>query len=127
MKQTVEEAANDYLNRILESTDFEINLEENNYDSGARDAILDVTERAFVSGAEWQAKQMAWINVNNKMPEDGFEVDERTILAHTKNVIVLYKNGYVGKGKRIYIDNKKGWQWSCLKGKDIIYWMYYPN
>lgn len=57
MKQTVEKAANDYLNRILESTDFEINYEENNYDSGARNAILDVTEKAFVSGAEWQANE----------------------------------------------------------------------
>lgn len=57
MKQTVEKAANDYLNRILESTDFEINFEEDNYDSGARNAILDVTEKAFVSGAEWQANE----------------------------------------------------------------------
>lgn len=81
----------------------------------------------FRKGAAWQAKQMAWINVNNKMPEDGIEVDEKTILAHTKNVIVLYKNGCVGKGKRIYINNKKGWQWSCLKGEDITHWMNYPN
>ena len=73
MKQTVEEAANDYLNRILESTDFEINFEENNYDSGARDAILDVTERAFVSGAEWQGKQSLWISVKERLPEeDGY-------------------------------------------------------
>ena len=81
----------------------------------------------FIAGAEWQARQMAWVNVNDKMPEDGIDVDERTIFAHTKNVIVLYKNGCVGKGKRIYIDNKKGWQWSCLKGEDITHWMYYPN
>ncbi|MBA5649983.1 hypothetical protein H3T19_04345 [Bacteroides fragilis] len=73
MKQTVEEAANDYLNRILESTDFEINFEENNYDSGARDATLDVTERAFVSGAEWQSKQSLWISVKEQLPEeDGY-------------------------------------------------------
>jgi hypothetical protein len=73
MKQTVEEAANDYLNRILESTDFEINFEEDNYDSGARDATLDVTERAFVSGAEWQAKQSLWISVKERLPEeDGY-------------------------------------------------------
>lgn len=70
MKQTVEEAANDYLNRILESTDFEINFEEDNYDSGARDATLDVTERAFVSGAEWHAKQSPWISVNQYPPMD---------------------------------------------------------
>lgn len=67
MKQTVEKAANDYLNRILESTDFEINFEEDNYDSGARDATLDVTERAFVSGAEWQGKQSPWISVKEKV------------------------------------------------------------
>ena len=57
MKQTVKEAANNYLNRILESTNFEINFEENNYDSGVCDAIFDVTERAFISGAEWQANE----------------------------------------------------------------------
>lgn len=73
MKQTVEKAANDYLNRILESTDFEINFEEDNYDSGSRDAILYVTERAFVSGAEWQAKQSLWISVKERLPEeDGY-------------------------------------------------------
>ena len=73
MKQTVEKAANDYLNRILESTDFEINFEEDNYDSCSRDAILDVTERAFVSGAEWQAKQSLWISVKERLPEeDGY-------------------------------------------------------
>lgn len=112
MKQTLEEAEKEYCEKNYPYSDLNIKL---------------MVENAFEAGAEWQAKQMAWINVNNKMPEDGIEVDERTILAHTKNVIVLYKNGYVGKGKRIYIDNKKGWQWSCLKGEDIIYWMYYPN
>lgn len=116
MKQTVEEAAmQELMSSYAIVTEGELVYQ--------RQAMLNM----FKKGAEWQAKQMAWINVNNKMPEDGIEVDERTILAHTKNVIVLYKNGYVGKGKRIYIDNKKGWQWSCLKGEDIIYWMYYPN
>lgn len=86
-----------------------------------------VAKKYFIKGAEWQSNQMAWINVNNKMPEDGIEVDEKTILAHTKDVIVLYKNGCTGKGKRIYIDNKKEWQWSCLKSEDITHWMYYPN
>lgn len=57
MKQTVEEAANNYLQKILESSDFEINFEEDNYDAGARDAILDVTERAYIAGAEWQKEQ----------------------------------------------------------------------
>lgn len=51
MKQTVEEAAYNYLQKILESSDSEINFEEDNYDAGARDAVLDVTERAYIAGA----------------------------------------------------------------------------
>lgn len=73
MKQTVEEAANNYLQKILESSDFEINFEEDNYDAGARDAVLDVTERAYITGAEWQAKQSPWISVEERLPEkDGY-------------------------------------------------------
>lgn len=108
MKQTLEEAAEKY--------------------SIQEDVFMQLSDKqSFRAGAEWQSNQMAWINVNNKMPEDGIEVDEKTILAHTKDVIVLYKNGCAGKGKRIYIDNKKKWQWSCLKSEDITHWMYYPN
>lgn len=74
MKQTVEEAANDYLQKILEASDFEINFEEDNYDAGARDAVLDVTERAYIAGAEWQAKQLPWISVEERLPEEGQKV-----------------------------------------------------
>ena len=74
MKQTIEEAANDYLQKILEASDFEINFEEDNYDAGVRDAVLDVTERAFKAGAEWQAKQSPWISVKERLPEEGQKV-----------------------------------------------------
>lgn len=86
-------------------------------------------EDAFIAGAEWQSRQMAWISVNDKLPEYGHIIDDLTIYSHTKNVIVLYKNGCIGKGKRIYVNeiNKKGWQWSCLKGEDITHWMYFPD
>lgn len=114
MKQTLKKAAKAFANKC-----YTANIK------GGLDYPYDEFDmrNAFEAGAEWQSKQMAWINVNDKMPEDGIEVDERTILAHTKDVLVLYKNGIVQKGKRIYIDNKKGWQWSCLKGEDITYWM----
>lgn len=86
-------------------------------------------EDAFIAGAEWQSRQMAWISVNDKLPEYGHIIDDLTIYSHTKNVIVLYKNGCIGKGKRIYVNeiNKKSWQWSCLKGEDITHWMYFPD
>ena len=89
----------------------------------------EIVESAFIKGAEWQAKRMAWISVDDKMPEDGHIIDDSTIYSHTKDVIVLYKNGYTGKGKRIFVNgiNTKGWQWSCLKGEDITHWMYFPD
>lgn len=95
------------------------------WDGVQQEHIID----AFVAGAEWQSRQMAWVSVNDKMPEKGHDIDSNTIYSHTKNVIVLYKNGCIGKGKRIYVNeiNKKGWQWSCLKGEDITHWMYCPD
>lgn len=81
MKQTLEEAANDYLQKILESSDFEINFEEDNYDAGARDAVLDVTERAYIAGAEWQAEQSPWISV------------EEQPIPNNEDLVVLLEDG----------------------------------
>lgn len=115
MKQTLEKAAKEYA--------------DGQYDPDDRGILYRDTQKDFVAGAEWQAKQMAWINVNDKMPEEGHPVDSHTVYSHTKNVLVLYKNGCIGKGRRIYVNeiNKKGWQWSCLKGEDITHWMYIPE
>lgn len=114
MKQTVEKAANDYLNRILESTDFEINFEENNYDSGVRDAILNVTERAFVSGAEWQAKRSPWISVKERLPE--------------VNTIVLTKGAY---GRIIcFLSTLGEWETNTNANDErlnITHWMPIPS
>lgn len=125
MKQTVEEAAYDYATRKTKfRKDVLKEIDSDNYVSRKSDCMED-----FQCGAEWQAKQMAWISVNDKMPEDGHIIDDLTVYSHTKNVIVLYNNGCIGKGKRIYVNEikKKGWQWSCLKGEDITHWMYLPN
>ena len=128
MKQDIEVASRIEREKIIQELHvaYKIHKDSKHYIISSA-AIQKYAVPLFKAGAEWQARQMAWVNVNDKMPEDGIDVDERTIFAHTKNVIVLYKNGCVGKGKRIYIDNKKGWQWSCLKGEDITHWMYYTN
>ena len=98
MKQTVEEAANNYLQKILESSDFEINFEEDNYDAGARDAILDVTERAYIAGAGWQAKQSPWISVEDRLPEEN------------ENIIIMCKHGAIFNGT--YCNGV----WFCMDG-----------
>lgn len=40
----------------------------------------------FLKAAEWQSKQPVCIDANNKMPENGIEVDENTIYPYTKDV-----------------------------------------
>jgi hypothetical protein len=102
MKQTVEEEASAYLHKILESTDFEVNFEEDNYDAGSRDAVFDVTERAFIAGAEWQSKQSPWISVKERLPEENKEylvvLDNRVIYVaqYNKNnkSWLIYGTGY---------------------------------
>lgn len=114
MKQTVEEAANNYLQKILESSDFEINFEEDNYDAGARDAILDVTERAYIAGAGWQAKQSPWISVKERLPE--------------KNTVVLTRGAY---GFLICQLSSLGeWETGANVNKErlgITYWIPIPS
>lgn len=102
MKQTVEEAASAYLQKILESTDFEVNFEEDNYDAGSRDAVFDVTERAFIAGVEWQSNQSPWISVKERLPEENKEylvvLDNRVIYVaqYNKNnkSWLIYGTGY---------------------------------
>lgn len=102
MKQTLEEAASAYLQKILESTDFEVNFEEDNYDAGSRDAVFDVTERAFIAGAEWQSKQSPWISVKERLPEENKEylvvLDNRVVYVaqYNKNnkSWLIYGTGY---------------------------------
>lgn len=102
MKQTLEEAASAYLQKILESTDFEVNFEEDNYDAGSRDAVFDVTERAFIAGAEWQSKQSPWISVKERLLEENKEylvvLDNRVVYVaqYNKNnkSWLIYGTGY---------------------------------
>jgi hypothetical protein len=112
MKQTLEEAANDYLQKILEASDFEINFEEDNYDAGARDAVLDVTERAFKAGAEWQSKQSPWISVEERLPEVNKEV---IVIFNYHGTIIINTTVYLGEDD---------WRFGCSK---ILGWMPIPT
>lgn len=127
MKQTVQEAAKEA--RMASAETLTALGTHTSLDDFTGLSYDEIAESAFIKGAEWQEKQMAWISVNDKMPEDGHIIDDLTVYSHTKNVIVLYNNGCIGKGKRIYVNEikKKGWQWSCLKGEDITHWMYLPD
>lgn len=130
MKQDIEVASRIEREKIIQELHvaYKIHKDVKHYIISSA-AIQKYAVPLFKAGAEWQSRQMAWISVNDKLPEYGHIIDDLTIYSHTKNVIVLYKNGCIGKGNRIYVNeiNKKGWQWSCLKGEDITHWMYFPD
>lgn len=109
MKQTVEEAANNYLQKILESSDFEINFEEDNYDAGARDAVLDVTERAYITGAEWRI---------NSVWHDASEVPEER-----RFCIYILSDGTYGCGY-YHIEDNTIWY---TRFADVVKWAYFQD
>lgn len=90
MKQTVEEAAEIYT------------AQAEDYDFAE---VRDV-KRAFVDGADWQAKQSPWISVENAMPNkqakgmcqvkyvDG-SIDEMAMREVNKWIYPYIKTGYV--------------------------------
>lgn len=109
MKQTIEEAANGYLQKILEASDFEINFEEDNYDAGARDAVLDVTERAFKAGAEWSINSIWHDNTN--IPDDN------------KFCMFTLSDGNCGCG---YYHKKDNTIW-YENFSDVVRWAYFED
>ncbi|WP_368109968.1 hypothetical protein [Bacteroides salyersiae] len=127
MKQTVEEAANDYLQKILEASDFEINFEEDNYDAGARDAVLDVTERAYIAGAKWQKEQSLWIRAKEQLPP----VNEKDISKQSEPVLVKI-SGHCEPEILVYNkfyhvwDTSDGDDYSCNISDDDL-WMPIPT
>ena len=121
MKQTVEEAASAYLQKILESTDFEVNFEEDNYDAGSRDAVFDVTERAFIAGAEWQSKQSPWISVKERLPEEG-----KPVLIRLKDSVIRLACYDIEEDSNIYFWNDN-YAYETFRPWDVTHWREIPS
>lgn len=114
MKQTIEEAASEYMNippvkAAIKCGDIE-DLESH-------------IKVAFESGAEWQAKQSPWIRMKERLPEDTSEklvmlVDGTIRIAH-------YDEDYNE-------DMEYHFWYDCAASEsyhrdDVIYWMPIPS
>lgn len=102
MKQTIEEAASEYMNippvkAAIKCGDIE-DLESH-------------IKVAFKSGAEWQAKQSSWISVNDLLPPCEIEVLAKLSVGF--KVLYLLLDGYWTNGEYDY--------------DDIEYWMPIPQ
>lgn len=81
MKQTVEEAFEEsWLNDYYHG----------NYKGHA--------QVGFYAGAEWQSKQLSWISVGERLPEDN------------ENIVIMCEHGAIFNG--VYCDEK----WFCMDG-----------
>lgn len=89
--EQIKQAAAEYRNDVLCDAALEVNYEEDNYDTGYRDCIVEGIPKAFAEGAEWRINSV-WHNPGEKL-EDGdyltiLRKGERTILE-----IAPFRNG----------------------------------
>lgn len=112
MKQTIEEAAYDnvfYNHRTADRT-------------LRGDSLKEFGAFNFIQGAEWQAKQSPWINVNERLPEENtgvFFVVEWKDLHKGYFVGLYYGNGQWESDHRIFLPD-------ASLGR-ITHWMPIPE
>lgn len=99
MKQTVEEAAREYWDSWLKSN------------PNAYKTRIVSLGFAFKAGAEWQAKQLGWISVVERLPTDD------------SDYIVLLSNGIIGVG--IYDNEAEIWRINGIGIVDNVF-LYMP-
>lgn len=77
MKQTLEEAAKEYA--------------DGQYDPDDRGILYRDTQKDFIAGAEWKAKQSPWIRVEDRLPEtnDGQSLYEVIVVTADRRFLVV--------------------------------------
>lgn len=96
--KTPQEAAREYMQNILDVSDLSVNHEEDNYDAGVMNTLIEALEPAFLAGDAFgyrrgMEKAYRWISVEEELPED------------QDDVLVLFCNGRKGIGS--YVGNNE--------------------
>jgi hypothetical protein len=96
--KTPQEAAREYTQNILDVSDLSVNHEEDNYDAGVMNTLIEALEPAFLAGDAFgyrrgMEKACQWINVEDELPKD------------QDDVLVLFCNGRKGIGS--YVGNNE--------------------
>ena len=96
--KTPQEAAREYTQNILDVSDLSVNHEEDNYDAGVMNTLIEALEPAFLAGDAFGyrrgiAEAQRWISVEEELPKD------------QDDVLVLFCNGRKGIGS--YVGNNE--------------------
>lgn len=73
-QEQIEQAAKEYLADILDSTTFNVNYEEDNYDAGSLHATIEIAEQAFKAGVKFGINSV-WRNPDEEEIEDGNHIN----------------------------------------------------
>ncbi len=130
MKQTVEEAAKEYVELIVKPQEMYLSFE------GVYSLKEDLFN-SFSAGAEWQSKQSSWISVKERLPEEGqrilvgflyyYKYADREVESPKHIDIFTYENGWwiddsdnAYRGKEVTEDDIKVICWQPIPSFDEI-------
>ena len=110
MKQTVEEAAKKYWDNWLK-----------NNPNADKTRIVSLGF-SFKAGAEWQSKQSPWINVKERLPEEGQKVFVLTMCCGVSRILTerFYKTNAFDKDNRWIFGNSIVLAWLPIPSFDEI-------
>ncbi len=110
MKQTVEEAAKKYWDNWLK-----------NNPNADKTRIVSLGF-SFKAGAEWQSKQSPWINVKERLPEEGQKVFVLTMCCGVSRILTerFYKTNAFDKDNRWIFGNSIVLAWFPIPSFDEI-------
>ena len=111
MKQTVEEAA------IQEAA-----MNNSNDVYGGKSYSSEMMIKMFKAGAEWQYKQSPWINVKERLPEEGQKVFVLTMCCGISRILIerFYKTSAFDKDNRWVFGNSIVLAWMPIPAFDDI-------
>lgn len=120
MKQTVEEAARTHWNESTYNKDAELAYDER--DCIAIKALAKaIALRAFKEGATWQSKQSPWINVKERLPEEG-----NPVLIRLKDGVIRIACYDIEEDSNIYFWNDN-YAYETFRPWDVTHWKEIPS
>lgn len=102
MKQTLEEAAKEYA--------------DGQYDPDDRGILYRDTQKDFIAGAEWHAKQSPWIRVEDKLPS----LNQKVIVYNGKQVYMSHRT------EKDYAKDTNSFLYG-LQTYNVVAWMPIPS
>lgn len=119
MKQTVEKAAKEARMASAETlTTYGTHTSLDDFTYLSHD---EIAEAAFIKGAEWQSKQSPWINVKERLPEEG-----NPVLIRLKDSVIRIACYDIEEDSNIDFWNDN-YAYETFEPWDVTHWKEIPS